>query len=109
MKKFQQKIKYKKKKCLQKLLIYVRISLIIGWIGKFVLFILLIYYKDKGDTQKYEDFIKCRNFRKQYFEKITRTKLLRQIFDGFFAISIISESFEKIHELIGIAMIEFPY
>mgnify|MGYP007101889935 FL=1 len=77
----------------------IKIPLTIAWFSKFVLFLLLNYFKDSGDIQKYEDFLDCRNVREKYFEKLTSIKKLRNCFKAFFVLNIITESLDKIEGL----------
>ena len=76
------------------------ILLIIGWIGKYVLFILLYHFIENGDIGKYDDFLDCRIVKEKFFEKFDDINKLRRCFLAFAILNIIAESLDKVKEFL---------
>ena len=71
------------------------ISLLL-WIAKIVLGLLLFYYIENGDIEKYDDFLDCGLVRKNYFSKFSDVSKLRKCFLAFGIFNLISEILGKI-------------
>jgi len=85
----------KKLNCYNIILFLDRILMIIAWIGKFVLSLTLYHYIESGDIGKYDNFLDCRNVKKEYFEEFKDIDKLRNSFLGFAGLNIINESIDK--------------
>ena len=75
------------------------ILLLLAWLARIVLSILLFYYIENGDIQKYDDFLDCKNIKKNYFDKFSDVSKLRKCFLAFGIFSIISEIIGKLENL----------
>ena len=87
-------------------IIIISLLSLIGYIAKFVLFLLLYHFIESGDIGKYDDFLDCKNVRKEFFEKFKGINSLRKIFLGFAILNIISESLGKAKELFEVCVKE---
>ena len=68
------------------------------WVTKIVLFILLFYYIDNGDMDKYDNFLDCKYVKKYVFKKFSDIEKFRGIFFGFSLVNIISEVIDKLKD-----------
>ena len=41
------------------------------WIGRMVLSVLLFFYIEQGDINKYDDFLDCPNVKKKFFKQFS--------------------------------------
>lgn len=73
--------------------------IISGMIGKFVLSIILFYYMEKGDAEKYNDFLDCKNVKKKFFEEFSDVNKLRNSFFAFLVINIISKGIDQFEKM----------
>ena len=71
-------------------------------IPKFVLFIIFLYYFEKGDLGKYENFLECKYVRKKYFSKFPDIDSLLRTYKAYWISTIISESSDKLEIIIEI-------
>jgi len=69
------------------------------WIAKIVLGLLLFYYVENGDIEKYDDFLDCGLVKKKYFSKFSDVSKLRKCFLAFGVFNLISEILGKIEQL----------
>lgn len=70
------------------------------WIAKFVLFILLFHFFEKGDIGKYEDFLDCTNVKKSFFtDNFSDINKLRKTFIAFTVFNLLSEIFGRAESL----------
>ena len=74
--------------------------LMIPWVSKFVLSILLFYFIEKGDIEKYSSFLDCKRVKKKFFEKFTDIEKLREIFKAFAYLNLISEVIDKLLDFV---------
>lgn len=100
-----------KKSCFKKFETYfhcckIRLAMALINIAKFVLFILFIYFFEKGDIEKYDNFLECGNVRKKFFSKFTDVEILRKNYTVYWISTIISEGTDKLEQLAEI--IFFP-
>ena len=72
---------------------------LITWIAKFVLFLILFYFIENGDIEKYDNFLECKYVKGKYFEKFNDVNKLRKCFLAFGILNIISESLDKAVDL----------
>ena len=61
-----------------------------------VLSILLFFYIEKGDINKYDDFLDCPNVKKKFFKQFSDTEKLRKCFLAFAVFNLTSEFIDKI-------------
>ena len=54
----------------------ISILLLIGAIGRYVLFLLLYHFIESGDIGKYDDFLDCKNVKEEFFGKFDDIKKL---------------------------------
>ena len=88
-----------KKESNKKKLIIISILILIFYIAKFVLSLILFYFIESGDIGKYNDFLDCKNVRKEFFKQFKDIVRLRQTFLAFGVFNIISEAIDKVKEL----------
>ena len=86
--------------CYSIISITISILLVIGWIGKYVLLILLYYFLENGDIGKYDDFLDCKNVKEEFFKKFDDINKLRKCFIALAILNIISESLDKVKEFL---------
>lgn len=71
-------------------------------IAKFILSsVILFYFMEKGDLEKYDDFLDCKNVRVHVFKKISDINKLRKCFYVFLILNMIElgiDKFEKIFD-----------
>ena len=92
-------LKNNEKTFLRIILGIVNILLFLAWIAKFVLSLILIYFIERIDIGKYDDFLDCENVQVKFFDKFTDIDKLRKTFLSFAVLNIISESLDKADEL----------
>ena len=69
--------------------------LLILWTAKFVLFIILFFFIENGDIEKYDNFLDCKNVKKDTFKQFSGIEKFRKIFIAFTVLNIISEIIDK--------------
>ena len=69
-----------------------------AWVVKVILSILVYHYMEKGDIEKYNDFLKCSQSKKSFFTNLTDIENLRKIFDYFIYVNFASEIIDKIKD-----------
>lgn len=89
-------------KCEEKCLIVCDLILALFWIGKFVLSLLLYHFIESGDIGKYNEFLDCSNVKKYYFKNFDDIEKFRKVFLAFAINSIISESLDKLKDVLEI-------
>ena len=97
-----------KKESNKKKLIIISILILIFYIAKFVLSIILFHFIESGDIGKYNDFLDCKNVRKEFFKQFKDIVRLRKTFVAFAVLNIISESIDKAKELFEIDEKDIP-
>ena len=89
-------------KLINKLNIYCQCSyavfIILLYDARFVLSIILFYYIEKGDIEKYDDFLDCSNVKSKFFNKFSSINRLRNCFLAFLILNIIVQGIEKIEK-----------
>lgn len=84
------------------MLIIISILILFAYIAKFVLSLILYHFIESGDVGKYDEFLDCKNVRKEFFEQFKDIVRLRETFLAFAVLNIISESIDKAKELFEI-------
>ena len=79
--------------------------LLIPWISKFILSLLLFYYIEKGDIEKYNEFLDCKYVKKDFFKKFDDIEKLVLIFEIFVYLNLISEIINKILDFVEIYLV----
>ena len=72
--------------------------LVILYITKFILSIILYFFMERSDIEKYDDFLECKNVRKKKFDKFSRVNDLRIGFYAFIILNIIIQGIEQIEK-----------
>ena len=68
------------------------------YIAKLVLSIILFYYIEKGDIEKYDDFLDCPNVKVKFFDKFSEINTLRKCFIAFLILNIIEHGLDKLQK-----------
>jgi len=76
------------------------IILILLIVTKLILSIILFYFMEKGDIEKYDNFLDCKNVKIKVFKKITDINKLRGCFFAFVILNIINIGIEKLDGLL---------
>ena len=76
------------------------IAIIILWIAEFILFILLFYFIENGDIEKYNDFLDCPFVKEFFFKKFNDVEKLRKVFVAFTVLKLLSDIFERVDKLL---------
>jgi len=83
------------KKCL--LILYLVIFLLI-YGARFILFLVLFYYMEKGDLELYDDFLDCKDVKANFFKKISDINKLKNCFYAFVILNFLELGIEKIEK-----------
>jgi len=65
------------------------------FVARFILSIILLYFYEKSDIEKYDDFLKCRNIEKKFFDEFSGVTKLRRCFFAFFVLNLISQGLDR--------------
>ena len=68
--------------------------------AKLILSAILFYFMEKGNLEKYNAFLDCKNVRVKFFKKISDINRLRGYFYAFVILNIISLGIERIEKSI---------
>ena len=68
------------------------------YVTRFVLSIVLFYYMEKGDIEKYDDFLECKIVKPKYFKKFSDIHHIRNCFFAFLVFNIMVQGIEKIEK-----------
>ena len=71
----------------------------LAWLAKTILYLFLLYYIDKGDIGKYDDFFECEKVNKTYFKQFSDIEKLRKCFLFFVGLNLISDVLDKLEQL----------
>lgn len=83
------------KKCF--MILYLVIFLLV-YGARFVLFLVLFYYMEKGDLDLYDDFLDCKDVKANVFKKISDINKLRNCFYTFVILNFVELGIEKIEK-----------
>ena len=78
--------------------IYV-ISYPILYIGRFILALIIFYYYEKSDLEKYDDFLECRSVKTNFFKKFSELDNFRNCFYAFLILNFIDQAIDKLDNL----------
>ena len=71
---------------------------------RFIMFFVSFYYMEKGDIEKYSDFLECSGVKVEYFKKkISNVNKLRGCFYTFIIMNFILLGIEKIEKYLEVA------
>ena len=65
---------------------------------RFVLSMVLLYFMEKGDIEKYDDFLDCQNVKIKFFKNISDVNKLRHCFYAFVIMNFLLLGIEKIEK-----------
>lgn len=71
-------------------------------IARIALSFILLYYIEKGDIEKYDDFLDCPEVRVKFFDKFVEINSLRKCFIAFFILNIIEQGIDKLAKIFDI-------
>ena len=71
---------------------------ILSYIARFILSIILFYFIEKGDIEKFDEFLDCKNVKKANFEELTEIIKLRNCCIAFLILNIIVQGIDKIEK-----------
>lgn len=74
-----------------------------SYVGRFVLTLIIFYFFEKSDIEKYDNFLECKNIRKEFFKKFSDVNKLRKCFIFFLIINIIIQGVDNIMKCIEFA------
>ena len=69
-----------------------------AYAGRFVLSLIMFYYFEKGDIEKYDDFLDCPNIKVNYFKNFSDVDTFRKVTFAFLVLNIVSQGIEKIEK-----------
>lgn len=64
----------------------------------YILTIILVYYMEKGDLEKLDDFLECENVKAETFRKISDINRLRGCFFTFIILNLIATGIERMEK-----------
>ena len=76
----------------------IAILFLLLYIAKLVLSIILIYYIEKGDIEKYDDFLDCHNVRVTLFDKFLEISTLRKCSFAFLILNFVEQGIDKLQK-----------
>lgn len=88
---------FDKMKCFANIYATILLALIVA---KYILSVILFYYMEKGDIERYDDFLDCKNVKVKTFKKITDVNTLRNCFFAFVIMNIIILGIEKLENVL---------
>ena len=65
---------------------------------KLILSVILFYFMEKGDLEKYDNFLDCKNVKVKFFTEISDINKLRGCFFAFVILNMISLGVERIEK-----------
>ena len=74
------------------------IVLILIYTSKLVLSIILIYFIEKGDIEKYDGFLDCRNVKTTFFDRFSEISTLRKCSIAFLILNIIEQGIDRLQK-----------
>ena len=80
-------------------IVIIFIVILLLWLARIIITFLLFFYVEKGDIEKYDDFLDCPNVKKKYFENYSDIEKLRKCFLAYVVFNIISSFIDKISSL----------
>ena len=83
------------KKCF--MILYLVIFLVI-YGARFILFLFLFYYMEKGDLEFYNGFLDCKDVKANVFNKMSDINKLRNCFYTFVSLNFVELVIEKIEK-----------
>lgn len=94
-------LKNKRHNAIRKRIVEILILLLmsLAWLAKTILYLFLLYYIDKGDIGKYDDFFTCEKVKKTYFKQFSDIEKLRKCFLFFVGLNLISDVLDKLEQL----------
>ncbi len=91
-----------KPECVQKFLkffaLFMNVLAWLSYIARFILSIILFYFIEKGDIEKFDEFLGCKNVKKANFEELTEIIKLRNCCIAFLILNIIVQGIDKIEK-----------
>ena len=79
------------------------VVILLLWLARMIITFLLFFYVEKGDIEKYDDFLDCPNVKKKYFENFSDIEKLRKCFLAYAVFNIISYFIDKVSSLVDSA------
>ena len=76
---------------------------LLSYIARFILSIILFYFIEKGDIEKYDEFLDCKNIKKEKFEKFSDITKLRNCCMAFLILNIIAQGIDQIDKFFDFA------
>ena len=70
----------------------------LSYIARFILSIILFYFIEKSDIEKFDDFLKCENVNKKNFEEFSDITKLKNCCFAFLILNIIVQGIDKIEK-----------
>ena len=92
---------YSKKLCFTKTVDIMIISQRLLNVLRFVISLILYYFIETSDLDKYDDFLDCKDVKKKFFEKFSDTDNLRKCFYVYLALDITKQGIEKLNQNFG--------
>ena len=86
----------------QKIFVIVTIIIVMAlYLAKFILGIVLFYFFQKGDVEKYDDFLECKNVKIKFFEKFSDINTIRGCFIAFIILNVAIQGTEKLKNILS--------
>jgi len=76
---------------------------ILSYFARFILSIILFYFIEKGDIEKYDEFLDCKNVKKEKFEDFCDITKLRNCCIAFLILNIIAQGIDQIEKFFDFA------
>ena len=84
------------KRCSKYLANFFCLFIYILYIGRLIASIYLLYYIERGDIEKYYDFLGCKNVKSKYFDRFSNVIQIRRVSEAFLILNIIEHGIGKI-------------
>jgi len=92
-----------KSKCTISIISVILIGLVLA---HYLLSIILFYYMEKGDIERFDDFLDCKFVKVKRFKKITDVNKLRGCFFAIVILNIINQGIEKLENIFEKSKVE---
>ena len=74
------------------------------YVARFVISLILYHFIETSDLDKYDDFLDCKNVRKNFFKKFSVAEELRKWFYLYLALEIAKQGIERLNQHFGIEL-----
>ena len=71
-------------------------------VAKYICILILLYYFEKGDIEKYNDFLDCKNVKADFFDDFSDVNKIRKCFYAFLILNIAIQGIDRLEKIMDI-------